>query len=137
MSENLVLTKNLTNLKPDSWYEEYLKIEYDYILKHPEAQSKIPLITITQIKTLDILADKNQSHDNVSGFLQFEEKNNLEMNKKLLEEYKSDLESLEKWNFINDINEIEDESEEYCMLNTYFKINKIYPVKINEGVSIK
>ena len=70
MSKILIETEKPTNLKPDSWYEEYLKIEDSYLLKHPKA--KIPLTTIEEIKNFDILAEKNQSHDWVSGFLQFE-----------------------------------------------------------------
>jgi len=126
MSEILIETENPTNMKPDSWYEEYLKIENDYLLKHPEAQSKIPLTTIREIKEFDAIADKNQSHDFVSGFLQFEEKNNLETNKELLVQYKKDLKSLKLWNSINDINEIKEESWEYYLLQTYFKINSCF-----------
>ena len=89
MNEILIETKNPTNIKDNSWYEEYFKLENDYLLKHPEEQDP-PIIT----REYDIMADKNQSHDPVGGFLQFEEKNNLETNKKLLVQYKNDLESL-------------------------------------------
>ena len=36
MSEILIQTKKPTNLKPDSWYEEYLEINNSYLLEHPE-----------------------------------------------------------------------------------------------------
>ena len=69
MSENLVLTKKPTNLKPDSWYEEYLEIDNSYLLKHPEEQieEQIPLTTIEEIKKYDTMADKNHSHDQFSN----------------------------------------------------------------------
>ncbi len=95
-----------TNIKPNSWYEEYLKLENDYT------------------KEFDIMANKNQSHS-YSGFLQFEEKNNLETNKKLLEKYKNDLESLKLWKSIKDI-DIIDGSEEWCIIQTSFKIDKCF-----------
>lgn len=121
MSEILIEIKNPTNIKPDSWYEEYFKLENDYLLRHPEAQSKIPLTT-RKIKKFDAMADRNQFNDHISGFLQFEEKNNLETNKKLLEEYKKDLESLKLWKSIKEIDKIDDDSEKYCILQTSFKI---------------
>jgi len=125
MSEILIETKHPTNIKPDSWYEEYFKIENDYLLKHPEIQSKLYLLTtIKKIKEFDVMADRYQSHDNVSGFLQFEEKNNLATNKKLFVQYRKDLDSLELWKSIKDMDKIEDNSEEYCMLQTSFKINR-------------
>ena len=119
MSE--IKTKNPSNIKPDSWYEEYFKLENDYLLKHPEEQ--YPPI---DIKKYDIMADKNQSHNYCSGFLQFDEKNNLETNKELLVQYKKDLESLKLWKSIKNIDEIEDESKQYCMLQTYLKIDKCF-----------
>ena len=41
-------------------------------------------------------------------------------------QYRKDLESLKLWNSINDIDEIEDGSEEYCLQQTFFKINKCF-----------
>ena len=123
MSKNTNKNEHITNVKPDSWYEEYLKIENSYLLKHPEAQSKIPLITIEEIKKYDSLANNNYSNL-VDGFRQFEKKNNLEMNKKLMVQYKKELESLKLWNPTNNIDELDDGSEEYCLLQTSFKINK-------------
>lgn len=76
MSEILIQTKKPTNLKPDSWYKGYLEINNSYLLEHPEEQ--IPLITIKEIKEFDVIAEKNQSHNCSSGFLQFEEKKKLE-----------------------------------------------------------
>lgn len=119
MSEILIEIRKPTNIKYDSWYEEYFKLENDYILKHPEERFKYTIDT----KEYDIMADKNQSHDHCSGFLQFKEKNNLETNKELLLQYKKDLESLKKWKPIN-IDKIEDDSMEYCMLQTHLKIDK-------------
>lgn len=124
MSKSLIKTKNPTNLKPNSWHEEYFKLENDYILKHPEE----PLGYTIDTKEYDIMADKNQSHDRCSGFLQFEEKNNLEINKELLVQYKKYLESLPLWKSIKDIEEIDNESEQYCILQTSLKINKCLEV---------
>lgn len=130
MSEFLIETKKPTNIKPDSWYEEYLENENSYLLKHPEEQ--IPLTTIKEIKEFDVLADENQSHDHCSGFLQFKEKNNLETNKELLEEYKKDLESLKLWKSIKNMDKIDDKindnSGEYYLLQTSFKINKCFEI---------
>ena len=116
-----IKTENPSNIKPNSWYEEYFKLENDYLLKHPEEQD-LPI----DIKKYDIMADKNQSHNYCSGFLQFDEKNNLETNKELLVQYKKDLESLKLWKSIKNIDEIEDDSEKYCMLQTYLKIDKCF-----------
>lgn len=125
MSEIIVEKNKSTNIKPDRWYKGYLKIENDYLLKHPKIQSKsYPLMTIKEIKEYDVMADKNQSHDNVSGFLQFKENNNLSTNKILLVRYKKDLESLKLWKSIKDIEEIDNGSEKYSILQTSFKINK-------------
>lgn len=124
MSEILIEIKKPTNLKPDLWYEEYLEIENSYLLKHPEEQ--IPLTTIKEIKKFDVMADKNQTHRDIDGFLQFDEKNNLEINKKLLLQYRKDLESLKLWKSIKDIDKIDDNSWEYYLLQTSFKINKCF-----------
>ena len=126
MSEILIETKKPTNVKPNLWYNEYLEIENSYFLKHPEFQEQFPLITKKEIKEFDVMADKNQSHMCGYGFDEFEEKNNLVKNKKLLVQYKKDLESLKLWKFIKDIDEIEDGSEQYCILQTSFKINKCF-----------
>jgi len=119
-----IKTGNPSNIKPDSWYKEYFKIKNSYLLKYPEEQ--IPLTTIKEIKGYDVMADKNQSHDHCSGFLQFEEKNNLETNKELLAQYKKELESLKLWKSIKDIDKIDDNSWEYYLLQTSFKIDKCF-----------
>ena len=124
MSEILIETKNPTNIKYDSWYEEYFKLENDYILKHPEEPFKYTINT----KEYDIMADKNQTHREIDGFLQFEEKNNLEINKELLLQYKKDLESLKFWKTIKDTDEIENDSMEYCILQTHLKLDKCLEV---------
>jgi len=130
MSEHLFQTKKPTNLKPDSWYKEYFKIENSYLLKHPENQITYdpehgaPLKTIQEIKWYETMANKNQSHDYCSGFTDFDEKNNLEMNKELLVQYKKDLESLKRWKVIEEIGILDDNSSEYFMLQTHIKIDK-------------
>ena len=73
------------------------------------------------------MADKNQSHS-LSGFLQFDEKNNLEINKDLLIQYRKDLESLELWKSIKELKESDKDSELYCMKQTSLKIEKCFKV---------
>lgn len=100
----------MTNLKPNSWYEKYLKVD-SY------------LDTIEELKQLDIMADNNKSADKISGFLQFEEKNNLGKNKKILKKYKSELGKLPLCQEINNPLDIESGAEQYCIQQTKLKIN--------------
>ena len=51
--------------------------------------------------------------------------NNL-VNKELLVQYKTDLESLKLWKFIKDMDKIDKNSEEYCIKQTSFKIDKCF-----------
>ena len=66
MSKILIETEKPSNLKPDFWYEEYLEIDNNYLLKHPEEQ--IPLTIIKEIKEFDVMADKNQTHTHTVVF---------------------------------------------------------------------
>ncbi len=80
MSKILNQMEKPTNLKPSSWYRDYLRFESS-------------LNTIEELKQLDIMANDNQSYS-ISGFLQFEDKNNLDANKQLLEYYRKELKIL-------------------------------------------
>lgn len=60
--------------------------------------------------------------------------NNL-VNKELLIQYRKDLESLKLWKSIKDMEEIEDDSEEYCIKQTSIKIDKCFEA-LEQGLSI-
>jgi len=87
MSENLIQTKNPTNLKPDSWYEEFAKV-YGY---------SIEFLKERDIKVdggLDYMVIEQSAIEFYHEFGDIQKINTLERNKQFLEECKKELKSL-------------------------------------------
>jgi len=123
MSEFLIETKNPTNVKPDSWYEEYLEIEDLIPCKIPEDAQVFYFFKEGELKN-KIIKEDIDGDNNIFRCKPFVNKNNLESNKELLEECRNDIQSLPIDINLEYIKNIDENSWEARIIESIFKLNK-------------
>lgn len=120
----IVIEKNKpTNLKPDSWYEEYLEIEDLIPCKIPEDAQVFYFFKEGELKN-KIIKEDIDGDNNIFRYKTFVNNNNLESNKELIEECRKKIQSLPIDINLEDFENIDENSWEARIIESIFKINK-------------